>query len=63
MCDTHESCPAPEKDETRQRVYQKKELTVNGLKQMIIVDGEDRLVDVIRSQLGLTGTKVGCRAG
>jgi aldehyde oxidoreductase len=63
MCDTHESCPAPEKDETRQRVYQKKELTVNGLKQMVLVDGEDRLVDVIRSQLGLTGTKVGCRAG
>ncbi len=63
MCDTHKSCPAPQKDETKQRVYQKKEFIVNGLKQMVIADGEDRLVDVIRSQLGLTGTKVGCRAG
>ena len=39
----------------------KKDLVVNGVKQHVLVTGEEMLVDVIRQQLGLTGTKVGCR--
>ncbi len=41
----------------------KKKLTVNGVEQDLIVDPEATLADVIRGQLGLTGTKVGCGTG
>jgi len=41
----------------------KKTLTVNGQDVMVIADEEAILSDVIRKQLGLTGIKVGCRAG
>ena len=41
----------------------KKNLIVNGQHISILVDGNDTLAHVIRSQLGLTGTKVGCRQG
>ena len=37
--------------------------TVNGKSHELEVDSEDSLVDVIRDQLGLTGTKVNCRKG
>ena len=37
--------------------------TVNGRKVEIHVDPVRRLVDVLREDLGLTGTKVGCNAG
>ena len=37
--------------------------TVNGRKVEIHVDPVRRLVDVLRDDLGLTGTKVGCNAG
>jgi aldehyde oxidoreductase len=38
----------------------KKELNVNGVLKTLIVDPEASLSDVLREQLGLTGTKVGC---
>jgi aldehyde oxidoreductase len=42
---------------------QKKELVVNGVKKTLIVDPEASLADVLRKQLLLTGTKVGCGQG
>ncbi|MEL7567383.1 MAG: molybdopterin-dependent aldehyde oxidoreductase [Dehalobacterium sp.] len=42
---------------------QKKSLVVNGKLIRIVVDPETTLANVIRRQLGLTGTKVGCNAG
>lgn len=39
----------------------KKDLLVNGSIRRVLVSGEEMLSDVIRRQLGLTGTKVGCR--
>ncbi|GKT07254.1 molybdopterin-dependent aldehyde oxidoreductase [Desulforhabdus sp. TSK] len=39
---------------------EKKALTINGIPSMIIADPEASLADVLRRQLGLTGTKVGC---
>ena len=38
-------------------------LTVNGVAHELALDGRRRLVDVLREDLGLTGTKVGCNAG
>lgn len=38
----------------------KKELVVNGILKHLVVDGEDTLANVLRKNLGLTGTKVGC---
>ncbi|HKF85885.1 MAG TPA: molybdopterin cofactor-binding domain-containing protein [Candidatus Limnocylindrales bacterium] len=38
-------------------------LTVNGVDHSLVTDGRRRLVDVLREDLGLTGTKVGCNAG
>ena len=43
------------------RKLYKKDLVVNGSVRRVLVSGEEMLVDVIRQQLGLTGTKVGCR--
>jgi CO/xanthine dehydrogenase Mo-binding subunit/aerobic-type carbon monoxide dehydrogenase small subunit (CoxS/CutS family) len=37
--------------------------TVNGVGHALETDGRRRLVDVLREDLGLTGTKVGCNAG
>jgi CO/xanthine dehydrogenase Mo-binding subunit/xanthine dehydrogenase iron-sulfur cluster and FAD-binding subunit A len=39
------------------------EVEVNGRQRVIATDGRRRLVDVLREDLGLTGTKVGCNAG
>ena len=39
------------------------ELTVNGTTRRVDVDPMRRLSDVLRDDLGLTGTKVGCEAG
>ncbi|MDD3513692.1 MAG: (2Fe-2S)-binding protein, partial [Synergistaceae bacterium] len=36
---------------------------VNGIERNIIVDEETTLAEVLREQLGLTGTKVGCGQG
>ena len=36
---------------------------VNGEPVEVRTDGRRRLVDVLREDLGLTGTKVGCNAG
>jgi len=38
-------------------------MTVNGRSVTILIDENTTLASVIRSQLGLTGTKVGCRKG
>jgi len=40
-----------------------KRFFVNGIERNIIVKGEDSLAKVLREQLGLTGTKVGCDTG
>jgi carbon-monoxide dehydrogenase small subunit len=39
------------------------ELVVNGGRQTLAVEPSRRLVDVLREDLGLTGTKVGCEVG
>ncbi len=39
---------------------EKKVLNINGVPRTIIVNPEASLADVLRAQLGLTGTKVGC---
>ena len=41
----------------------KRKLTINGIDRMIIVDPESTLAQLLRKQLGLTGTKVGCGKG
>jgi aldehyde oxidoreductase len=38
-------------------------LVVNGIKKTLVVDPEASLADVLRGQLLLTGTKVGCGEG
>ena len=38
-------------------------LNINGIPRSVFVDPEESLADVLRGQLGLTGTKVGCNAG
>jgi len=38
----------------------KKSIVVNGVEQTLIIDPEASLAEVIRGQLGLTGTKIGC---
>jgi aerobic-type carbon monoxide dehydrogenase small subunit (CoxS/CutS family) len=39
------------------------EMTVNGKPYVLEVDGLRTLIDVIRDDLGLIGTKIGCREG
>ena len=39
------------------------ELTINGLNYDVVISPEDLLIDVLRQQLGLTGTKKGCGQG
>ncbi|MDF2474437.1 MAG: Aldehyde oxidoreductase, partial [Anaerocolumna sp.] len=41
----------------------KKALIINGAKTILVVEPEAKLSDVLRKQLGLTGTKVGCGIG
>jgi aldehyde oxidoreductase len=41
----------------------KKEMVVNGIPRRLVVNGEDTLAQVLRSNLMLTGTKVGCGEG
>ncbi len=41
----------------------KKFLVINGLRKMMVVDPEATLAEVLRKQLLLTGTKVGCNKG
>ena len=41
----------------------KKEIVVNGIPRRLVVNGEDTLATVLRANLGLTGTKVGCGEG
>ncbi|KNZ43518.1 (2Fe-2S)-binding protein, partial [Acetobacterium bakii] len=41
----------------------KKTLIINGVKRTVIADAETSLAKVLRKQLGLTGTKVGCGKG
>lgn len=39
------------------------EFTVNGRTERLILEGHETLLDVLRVNLGLTGTKDGCREG
>lgn len=39
------------------------ELTINGIKQSIATEGHRRLLDVLRDELGMVGTKEGCGEG
>ena len=39
------------------------QLTINGLTYDVVISPEDLLIDVLRQQLGLTGTKKGCGQG
>jgi len=39
------------------------EMTINGKAVVLELDGMRSLVDVLRDDLGLTGTKIGCREG
>jgi aldehyde oxidoreductase len=41
----------------------KKEIVVNGIFRKLIVNGDDTLANVLRANLRLTGTKVGCGEG
>jgi len=50
---------APEADTTAGRVS----LSVNGRGHTVTVDNRTSLLDLLREQLGLTGTKKGCDAG
>jgi CO/xanthine dehydrogenase Mo-binding subunit/aerobic-type carbon monoxide dehydrogenase small subunit (CoxS/CutS family) len=38
-------------------------MQVNGVPRTLVADGGARLADVLRDELGLTGTKIGCHAG
>ena len=38
-------------------------LTVNGIAHEVAIDPTERLLDVLRDRLGLTGTKEGCAEG
>jgi aerobic carbon-monoxide dehydrogenase small subunit len=38
-------------------------LNVNGKKRRVVIEGTETLLDVVRTQLGLTGTKRGCNQG
>jgi aldehyde oxidoreductase len=46
-----------------EEIMQKKTFIVNGLSKTLVVDPQTPLSDVLRAQLGLTGTKVGCQEG
>ena len=41
----------------------KRTLMINGLEKKLVVDPEETLANVLRNQLYLTGTKVGCNQG
>ncbi len=41
----------------------KKYVYINGIKKNLLVNAESTLADVLRRQLGLTGTKIGCGQG
>jgi aldehyde oxidoreductase len=41
----------------------KKTLNINGVDKVVVARSDDSLADVLREQLGLTGTKVGCGEG
>src|SRR5690242_17692602 len=47
----------------RRKKMIKKVMVVNGIERTLIVDQEALLSDVLRKQLHLTGTKVGCGTG
>lgn len=41
----------------------KRNVIINGTNKIVVADPEDSLADVLRGQMGLTGTKVGCGSG
>ena len=46
-----------------QKQFHVKYITINGIPQRVVADPEEKLVKVIRNQLHLTGTKLGCGQG
>ena len=46
-----------------QKQFHVKCITINGIPQRVVADPEEKLVKVIRNQLHLTGTKLGCGQG
>ena len=57
---TRASAPADAGDETPGRTIT---LTVNGRRRRILIEDRQLLVEVVREQLGLTGTHIGCYGG
>jgi aldehyde oxidoreductase len=51
------------KDYRKEAEMIKRNITLNGVNKMVVADPETSLADVVRGQLGLTGTKVGCGKG
>lgn len=51
------------KDYRKEAKMIKRNITLNGVNKMVVADPESSLADVLRDQLGLTGTKVGCGKG
>ena len=45
------------------KLFSKKTLVINGVPRTVIANPDELLANVIRKQLGLTGTKVGCGQG
>ena len=43
--------------------YHVKSIRLNGIPRKVVADPEERLIRVIRDQLGFTGTKLGCGVG
>ncbi len=52
-----------EKNERGWRRVIQKSFFVNGVERNIVINNEDSLAKILREQLGLTGTKVGCDTG
>jgi aldehyde oxidoreductase len=64
MCMDNVCRPGCETDRSTEVInLQRKTISVNGRRLDLVVDPEAALVEVIRRQLGLTGTKIGCKAG
>ena len=45
------------------KLFSKKTLVINGVPRTVIANPDELLANVIRKQLGLTGTKVGAARG
>ena len=55
--------PVPGEPVAATRLVPLVQINVNGMRRELRVDPQRRLSDVLRDELGLTGTKIGCHAG